>query len=137
MLPTADVSVRPAVPGDEHRIARIQLAAWRAAHETGATAIICLTRTGFTVRSIARLRPECPIIAFSPDERTVHQLSLSWGADAHLIEQLPTEAMVERALEIGRLRGDFRAGDLVAFLSGSESHGGLATDTLRLMRVPA
>ena len=32
MLPTADVSVRPAVPGDEHRIARIQLAAWRAAH---------------------------------------------------------------------------------------------------------
>lgn len=32
MLPTADVSVRPAVPGDETRIARIQLAAWRAAH---------------------------------------------------------------------------------------------------------
>lgn len=32
MLPTADVSVRPAVPGDETRIAAIQLAAWRAAH---------------------------------------------------------------------------------------------------------
>ncbi|MBO0900686.1 GNAT family N-acetyltransferase [Cellulomonas sp. zg-ZUI222] len=32
MLPTADVSVRPAVPGDEERIARIQLAAWRASH---------------------------------------------------------------------------------------------------------
>lgn len=32
MLPTADVSVRPAVPGDESRIARIQLAAWRVAH---------------------------------------------------------------------------------------------------------
>jgi GNAT superfamily N-acetyltransferase len=30
--PTADVSVRPAVPGDETRIAHIQLAAWRTAH---------------------------------------------------------------------------------------------------------
>jgi pyruvate kinase len=113
------------------------LAAWRAAHETGANAIICLTRTGFTVRSIARLRPECPIIAYSPDERTVHQLSLSWGVDAHLIEQLPTDEMVDRALALGRLRGDLRAGDLVAFLSGSENHQGLATDTLRLIRVPS
>ena len=33
MLPTtADVSVRPAIPGDEVRIARIQLAAWRTSH---------------------------------------------------------------------------------------------------------
>jgi pyruvate kinase len=112
------------------------LAAWRAAHETEAKAIICLTRTGFTVRSIARLRPECPIIAYSPDERTVHQLSLSWGVEAHLIEPLTTDAMVDRALELARLRGDVRSGDLVAFLSGSENHQGLATDTLRLMRVP-
>src|SRR5690606_4672605 len=29
------------------------MAAWRAAHESGASAIICITRTGFTVRSIA------------------------------------------------------------------------------------
>ncbi|MFC4616092.1 GNAT family N-acetyltransferase [Cellulomonas algicola] len=28
----ADVSVRPAVPGDESRIARVQVAAWRLAH---------------------------------------------------------------------------------------------------------
>lgn len=31
--PTADVSVRPAVPGDEDAVARIQLAAWAATHE--------------------------------------------------------------------------------------------------------
>ena len=41
-------------------------AAWRAAHETGATAIICITRTGFTVRSIARFRPEARSSASAP-----------------------------------------------------------------------
>lgn len=32
-MPHADVSVRPAVPGDEHEITRVQLAAWRSAHQ--------------------------------------------------------------------------------------------------------
>nr|WP_129336856.1 GNAT family N-acetyltransferase [Cellulomonas endophytica] len=30
--PTADVSVRPAVPGDERALARVQVAAWRGTH---------------------------------------------------------------------------------------------------------
>ena len=67
----------------------------------------------------------------------MRQLSLSWGVEAHHIEQLPIDAMVDRALALCRLRGDLRAGDLVAFLSGSENHQGLATDTLRLIRVPS
>ncbi|MFS0703516.1 N-acetyltransferase family protein [Cellulomonas sp. 179-A 9B4 NHS] len=32
LTPAADVSVRPAVPGDEHVVAGIQLRAWRTAH---------------------------------------------------------------------------------------------------------
>lgn len=32
LAPTADVSVRPAVPGDEGAIAAVQLAAWRSTH---------------------------------------------------------------------------------------------------------
>lgn len=31
---TADVSVRPAVPGDEDAVTRVQVASWRAAHPT-------------------------------------------------------------------------------------------------------
>ncbi|MFD6175769.1 MULTISPECIES: GNAT family N-acetyltransferase [unclassified Isoptericola] len=31
---TADVSVRPAVPGDEDAVTRVQVSAWRRAHET-------------------------------------------------------------------------------------------------------
>jgi pyruvate kinase len=114
----------------------MSMAGWRAALETDAQAIICLTTTGFTVRSIARFRPEARILAFSPDERTVRQLSLSWGARAYGIEALPIDEMILRALELSRTRGEVRSGDLVAVLAGSPEHQGKATDTLRLMRVP-
>jgi pyruvate kinase len=112
------------------------MAAWRAALETDAAAVICLTSTGFTARSIARLRPECRILAFSPEPRTVRQLSMSWGIRAYEIDQLPIDEMVTRAVELARTRGEVRSGELVAVLSGSPDRHGRATDTLRLMRVP-
>ena len=112
------------------------MAAWRAALETDAVAILCITTTGFTARSIARLRPEARILAFSPDERTVHQLTMSWGVRAFHIEKLPIDEMVIRAVELARTRGEVRSGELVAVLSGSPDRHGRSTDTLRLMRVP-
>jgi len=112
------------------------MAAWRAAHETDAVAIICITTTGFTARSIARLRPEARILAFSHDERTVRQLTMSWGVRAFPIDKLPIDEMVSRAVELARTRGEIRSGELVAVLSGSPDRYGRSTDTLRLMRVP-
>jgi len=114
----------------------MSMAAWRAALETNANAIICLTNTGFTVRSIARFRPEARILAFSPDPRTVRQLSLSWGANAYFIDADSTEHMVANALDLARTRSEVRRGDLVAVLTGSPEYQGRAADTLRLMRVP-
>ena len=111
------------------------MASWRAAHETHAAAILCITTTGFTARSIARLRPEARILAFSPDERTVRQLAMSWGVRAYSIEQAPIDEMVVRSVEVARTRGEVRTGELVAVLSGSPDRQGRATDTLRLMRV--
>lgn len=59
-------------------------AAWRATlEETGASAIICITHTGYTVRSIARFRPQAKILGFSTDPQTLRQLTLSWGATTH------------------------------------------------------
>ena len=68
----------------------ITMAACRVAEQVDATAILCLSRSGFTVRSVTRFRPETPIYAFSPDPRTVRQLALSWGAVAARTEERPT-----------------------------------------------
>jgi pyruvate kinase len=112
------------------------MATWRAAAEIDAKAIICISRSGFTVRAIARFRPQAPILAFSPDPRTVQQLSLSWGATPMLIDRIEdNNSTVLRALEQAKMAGYVRTGDVVAVLAGSSATVG-ATDTLRMVRVP-
>ncbi len=111
-------------------------AAWRAAQETGASAIICITRTGFTVRSIARFRPEAKILGFSTDPQTLRQLTLSWGATPmHLDVDYHSEGIINRVVEQAREAGEVRRGDLVAVLSGSREYPGQATDSLRLIPI--
>ena len=46
---------------------------------------IILTTSGFAARSLAKLRPSLPMIAFSEEERTVRELALCWGIKAHLL----------------------------------------------------
>jgi len=111
-------------------------AAWRAALEAGASAILCVTRTGFTVRSIARFRPQAKIIGFSTDPQTLRQLTLSWGATPlHLDVDPQADNAVSRAVETAREAGQIRRGDLIAVLSGSKEYPGQATDTLRLIPI--
>jgi pyruvate kinase len=112
-------------------------AAWRAATEMGVAAIICISESGFTVRSIARFRPQMPIIAFSPQQRTVQQLSLSWGATAllapHRVDDL---TRMDELVTLARDQGLVRTGEVVAVLAGAGGPGVHATDVLRMMHVP-
>lgn len=112
-------------------------AAWRAAVETDSSAIICLTRTGFTVRSIARFRPEARILGFTDDPRVLRQLTMSWGATPYMLESAGGQATrVSRAVDIAITQGEIRSGDLVAILAGSDDRDIRAADTLQLVRVP-
>ena len=127
----------------DDRIADYQLvtdgithAASRLATELGAEAIICLSRSGFTARSMARFRPSMPLLGLTPEPRTAMQLSLSWGTRPLVFgERLsPAESALE-AVHAATRTGVVRSGDMVVVVSGSspESH---ATDSLRAMRVP-
>jgi pyruvate kinase len=111
------------------------MAAWRVAAEIDADAILCVSRTGFTVRAIARFRPRAPILGFSQEERTVQQLTMSWGATpVHLATHGTNEAMVRTAISRARELGHVGAGDTVVVLAGSDDRS-RATDVLRLVRV--
>ncbi|NLV55181.1 MAG: pyruvate kinase [Acidimicrobiales bacterium] len=114
----------------------MSFAAFRAASEAGASSIICITRTGFTVRAIARFRPRVPILGFTTDERTRRQLTLSWGATPMAMPGgLDPARQVSTAVELAQAAGQVRSGDLVAVLSGSPDYKGVATDSLRLVHI--
>jgi len=59
-----------------------------AAYEVNARLIVVFTRSGSTARLISKFRPHAPIIAFSPDEKVVRQLSLYWGVRPHFVKPL-------------------------------------------------
>ena len=112
------------------------MAAWRAAGELGVPAILAISGTGFTVRSMARFRPRARVIGFSHDERTVQQITLSWGTTPILVDDKDSnEEMAQQALTVARDRGYVRPGETVAVLAGADNRSPSA-NVLRLERVP-
>jgi pyruvate kinase len=113
-------------------------AAQRAATEIGAAAIICLSRSGFTVRSIARFRPRAKILGFSSDPRTVSQLTMSWGTTPYLMDDsgMSEEDRAQGAVDAAVAAGEVHPGDLVVLLAGSGIYRGRVTDTVRIVHIP-
>jgi pyruvate kinase len=112
-------------------------AAWQAAHDAGATAILCCTRSGRTARAIARFRPECRLVGLSPDPRTVNAMSLLWGVEAVQVETYTSsDEMVWFAVETAVQHGFIAHGDTVLVLAGApDRQGSAATDVLRVVQV--
>lgn len=111
------------------------MAAWRAADELKIENVLCISGSGFTVRSMARFRPEANILGFSTNEATVQQLTLSWGTTPLLMASGGSnEEMVTEALRLAKERGLVRGGELVGVLAGNDSRS-RATNVLRIERV--
>ncbi|MES2123944.1 MAG: pyruvate kinase [Gemmatimonadota bacterium] len=59
-----------------------------AADLLGAAAVVCFTSSGFTARTVSSYRPKVPILAFTAEQETFHQLSLVWGVIPVLMPHL-------------------------------------------------
>jgi pyruvate kinase len=127
-------------PGLEHaprtRGGAITVAASQVAQAIGAKALVAFTQTGDTVRRLARLHCELPLLAFTPDDAVRHQLSLSWGVETFLAPLVRhTDEMfrqVDQAmLELGRAQ----PGDYVVIVAGSPPGTPGTTNTLRAHKV--
>jgi pyruvate kinase len=119
-----------------HITAAITGAAWRAALELDAVAIIACTRSGATARAISRFRPKMPIIAVTTTERVRRQLAMSWGVQATIAsETSTTDDVIRQAIEVTVASGAARRGDTVVVLAGSPLAEVSVADTLEIVRV--
>ncbi len=97
----------------------VSLAACQLADQVGAVAMVCLTNSGATARSIARHRPRMPVYAFTDEPRVVGQLGVLWGTKAFSIPfQDDTDAGVAVVHQTLLKNGLARPGDAVVITAG-------------------
>lgn len=111
---------RDSVPRPSANITNaISHACCTSAQDLNATAVVTVTKTGFTAKMLSRFRPGCPIIACAPVERVVRQLCLSWGITPLLIEEVTdTDELFERAVDAGIDAGLLHKDDLIIMTAG-------------------
>lgn len=82
--------------------------------QTGA--VVAITSTGKTVRTISRHRPELRIVAFTRDLGLQRQLMLSWGVTAFLIKDTTIEKYLTQVEKILKQEKIARRGDNVVVI---------------------
>ncbi|UJQ94009.1 pyruvate kinase [Mariluticola halotolerans] len=97
------------------------------------SAIVTYTSSGSTGIRAARERPSKPIIAVSPNLKTVRRLALVWGLHCvQTAEASNLEAMVDQACNIAFKEGFAKPGDRVAITAGVPLGTPGATNMLRI-----
>lgn len=112
----------------------------KAAVETGvllgAKYLVAFTQSGDSARRMARLRPDIPLLAFSPLSATRHQLALSWGIEAFIAEHVDhTDEMVKQVDRMLLEQERCRRGDLVIIVAGSPPGIPGSTNAMRVHRI--
>ena len=108
-------------------------AACHLAEDIGAAAVITCTQSGSTTRRVAKYRPFQPILAMTPDEKTLRAMALVWGAVPILMGPASDVSAMERAaVRLARAGKHVKRGDQVVMTAGVPLH---VTGTTNLVRV--
>ena len=110
-------------------------AACTTARDLGAEAIIAVTKSGHTARRLSKFRPNEPIVASTPELKTFHQLSLSWGILPVLAKNQQSEdALFRHALDCAKQIDIVKKGDTVVIVGGSPINICGNTNTIKVMQ---
>ncbi|MGD9807787.1 MAG: pyruvate kinase [Deferribacterales bacterium] len=110
-------------------------ASWLA-KDLGAKAIIAYTNSGFTARSVARFRPECPILGLTPNLATYRKMNISWGVIPGLSEGFEdAEEMFSRAAQLAVSKGFAKKGDKIVITSGIPLGSAGSTNLIRVYEI--
>ncbi len=132
-LNSRHITAQP-IPGSV--VEAIEQSAATIARQVGAVAIACITHSGMAARTLAKYRPEPPIVAIMDNEQALNRLAFVWGVKGVLIPKiLQTDdlfAMVESALQS---HGWAEAEDLVVVTAGMPTLRRGTTNMVKVHRV--
>lgn len=107
-------------------------AACTTANDIKATAIIAITKSGYTARRVSKFRPRQAIIATTPNEKTFHQLSLSWGVyPVKALYQQDANVLFDHSVACAKRYGLVREDDIVVITAGADG----STNVLKVQQV--
>jgi pyruvate kinase len=114
----------------------IAKAAAEVGDRVGAKYLVAFTQSGDSARRLSRYRGKLPVLAFTPVSKVRSQLSMSWGVETFLTQDVEhTDEMVrqvdEALLEIGRVS----EGDQVVIIAGSPPGIPGSTNAMRIHRM--
>lgn len=111
----------------------ISRAAANAAFELQASAIISSTQSGATAGRLSQCRPDCPIVAVTPDEKVAKKLALFFGVYPVVSGQMQsTDHMMEESVKVAEVNGFVKKGDTVVIAAGVPVDKIGATNLLRV-----
>lgn len=91
------------------------------AMQVEAPTIFSLSAHGNTPKAISSFRPNCDIIALTPDEQTARQMNLIWGVTPIVVEKDFADSMISNGINIAKKEGYVVEGD-TAVISGSDTY---------------
>ena len=111
-------------------------AACTTARDTNAKAIIAVTKSGTSARRVSKFRPKQPIVASTPDMKTFHQLSLSWGVSPVIaLNQDNEDSLFLHAIDCAKKIDIVSDGDTVVITAGLPLNQPGTTNLLKVATV--
>ncbi|TAN39299.1 MAG: pyruvate kinase [Nitrospirae bacterium] len=111
-------------------------AACRAAEDIRARFVVACTDTGFTARLVSKFRPRMPIIAFTPEARTLNRMALYWGVHPRLMSPpIGTDTMIREVERLLVEEGLVKKGERVVITASAPLLGSGKTNLLKLQRI--
>ncbi len=97
----------------------LSFAARELAHDREVACIAVFTQTGRSAKYISKMRPEVPILAFTPVQKTYQRLGLYWGVIPYLVPfSASLEEMITHVEQAMVSSTSLRPGQKVVIISG-------------------
>jgi len=106
------------------------------ADQLNVAAIISPTRSGRTAARISRFRPKCPVIALSPNSKTIKLLSLYFGCNPFISKEVGDKRnIINESTRLAVNTGIVKKGDLAVIIAGDPEGYEQTTNMIEVVRL--